>query len=375
LPQRETLANEMWYLASSAPHLAHLIAGMPVSIHLSADIKVKQPKIESRRSTESMDREVYDVIVIGSGPAGCTAAIYAARGGMRTLLIAGVTPGGQLMLTTIVENFPGFPEGIMGPELMDRMREQAERAGAEIVYDEVTGVDLSTYPFVVRTGSQEFKALSIIVATGAASKWLGLESERRLMGKGVSGCATCDAPLFKGAKNIIVVGGGDSAMEYALFCANLAERVTVIHRRDRLRASRALQERAFANPKITFVWNSAVEEILGEERVTGVRARNLKTGETQVIPCEAVFIAIGHAPATEIFRGWLELDEEGYIVTHDYVKTSVDGVFAAGDVHDKKYRQAVTAAGFGCMAALEAIRFVEGVKLGIVKPRIPASSS
>jgi thioredoxin reductase (NADPH) len=375
LPQREILANEMWYLASSAPHLPHLIAGMPVSIRLSADIKVKQPKIESRRSTESMDREVYDVIVIGSGPAGCTAAIYAARGGMKTLLIAGVTPGGQLMLTTIVENFPGFPEGIMGPELMDRMREQAERAGAEIVYDEVTGVDLSTYPFVVRTGSQEFRALSIIVATGAASKWLGLESERRLMGKGVSGCATCDAPLFKGAKNMVVVGGGDSAMEYALFCANLAERVTVIHRRDKLRASRALQERAFANPKITFVWNSVVEEILGEERVTGVRVRNLKTGETQVIPCEAVFIAIGHAPATEIFRGWLELDEEGYIVTHDYVKTSVDGVFAAGDVHDKKYRQAVTAAGFGCMAALEAIRFVEGVKLGIVKPRIPASSS
>jgi thioredoxin reductase (NADPH) len=174
---------------------------------------------------------------------------------------------------------------------------------------------------------------------------------------------------------MVVVGGGDSAMEYALFCANLAERVTVIHRRDKLKASRALQERAFANPKITFVWNSVVEEILGEERVTGVRVRNLKTGETQVIPCEAVFIAIGHAPATEIFRGWLELDEEGYIVTHDHVKTSVDGVFAAGDVHDKKYRQAVTAAGFGCMAALEAIRFVEGVKLGIVKPRIPASSS
>jgi thioredoxin reductase (NADPH) len=348
---------------------------MPVSIRLSADIKLKQPKIGSRRSTESMDRDVYDVIVIGSGPAGCTAAIYAARGGMKTLLIAGVTPGGQLMLTTIVENFPGFPEGIMGPELMDRMREQAERAGAEVVYDEVTGVDLSTYPFIVRTGSQEFRALSIIVATGAASKWLGLESERRLMGRGVSGCATCDAPLFKGAKNMVVVGGGDSAMEYALFCANLAERVTVIHRRDKLRASRALQERAFANPKITFVWNSVVEEILGEERVTGVRVRNLKTGETQVIPCEAVFIAIGHAPATEIFRGWLELDEEGYIVTHDYVKTSVDGVFAAGDVHDKKYRQAVTAAGFGCMAALEAIRFVEGVKLGIVKPRIPASSS
>jgi thioredoxin reductase (NADPH) len=263
----------------------------------------------------------------------------------------------------------------MGPELMDRMREQAERAGAEVVYDEVTGVDLSTYPFIVRTGNEEFRALSIVVATGAASKWLGLESERRLMGRGVSGCATCDAPLFKGAKDMVVVGGGDSAMEYALFCANLAERVTVIHRRDKLRASRALQERAFANPKIAFVWNSVVEEILGEERVTGVRVRNLKTGETQVIPCEAVFIAIGHAPATEIFRGWLELDEEGYIVTHDYVKTSVDGVFAAGDVHDKKYRQAVTAAGFGCMAALEAIRFVEGVKLGIVKPRIPASSS
>ncbi|MEN3048196.1 MAG: thioredoxin-disulfide reductase [Candidatus Caldarchaeales archaeon] len=319
--------------------------------------------------------EPYDVVVIGSGPAGCTAAIYAARAGMRTLMIAGVTPGGQLMITTVVENFPGFPEGVNGPDLMDRMREQAERAGAEVVYEDVRAVDLSTYPFKVYAGDSEYSALSIVVATGAASKWLGLESERMFIGRGVSGCATCDAPLFKGAKNIVVVGGGDSAMEYALFCANLAERVTVIHRRDRLRASKAMQDRAFANPKITFVWNSVVEEIMGDVKVRAVKVRNVKTGETSVIECDAVFVAIGHAPATEFLKGWVELDEDGYIVTRDIVKTSVDGVFAAGDVHDKKYKQAITAAGFGCMAALEAVRFVEGVKLGQVKPQLIARAA
>ncbi|MDW8043124.1 MAG: thioredoxin-disulfide reductase [Nitrososphaerota archaeon] len=319
--------------------------------------------------------EPYDVVVIGSGPAGCTAAIYAARAGMKTLMIAGVTPGGQLMLTTVVENFPGFPDGVNGPDLMDRMREQAERAGAEVVYEDVRALDLSTYPFKVYAGDSEYSALSIVVATGAASKWLGLESEKRFIGRGVSSCATCDAPLFKGAKNIVVVGGGDSAMEYALFCANLAERVTVIHRRDRLRASKAMQDRAFANPKISFVWNSVVEEILGDVKVRAVRVRNVKTGETSVIECDAVFVAIGHAPATEFLRGWVELDEEGYIVTREFVKTSVDGVFAAGDVHDKKYKQAITAAGFGCMAALEAVRFVEGVKLGQLKPQLVARAS
>lgn len=319
--------------------------------------------------------EPYDVVVIGSGPAGCTAAIYAARAGMKTLMIAGVTPGGQLMLTTVVENFPGFPDGVNGPDLMDRMREQAERAGAEVVYEDVRALDLSTYPFKVYAGDSEYSALSIVVATGAASKWLGLESEKRFIGRGVSSCATCDAPLFKGAKNIVVVGGGDSAMEYALFCANLAERVTVIHRRDRLRASKAMQDRAFANPKISFVWNSVVEEILGDVKVRAVRVRNVKTGETSVIECDAVFVAIGHAPATEFLRSWVELDEEGYIVTREFVKTSVDGVFAAGDVHDKKYKQAITAAGFGCMAALEAVRFVEGVKLGQLKPQLVARAS
>ncbi|MCS7118220.1 MAG: thioredoxin-disulfide reductase [Thaumarchaeota archaeon] len=321
-----------------------------------------------------MAQEPYDIVVIGSGPAGCTAAVYAARAGMRTLMIAGVTPGGQLMLTTVVENFPGFPEGVNGPDLMDRMREQAERAGAEVVHEDVREVDLSTYPFKVYAGDSEYSALSIVVATGAASKWLGLESEKRFIGRGVSSCATCDAPLFKGAKNIVVVGGGDSAMEYALFCANLAERVTVIHRRDRLRASKAMQDRAFANPKITFVWNSVVDEILGDVRVRAVKVRDVKTGETGVIECDAVFVAIGHAPATEFLRGWVELDEDGYIVTRDLVRTSVDGVFAAGDVHDKKYKQAITAAGFGCMAALEAVRFVEGVKLGQVRPQLIAKA-
>ncbi|MCS7094512.1 MAG: thioredoxin-disulfide reductase [Thaumarchaeota archaeon] len=321
-----------------------------------------------------MVQEPYDIVVIGSGPAGCTAAIYAARAGMRTLMIAGVTPGGQLMLTTVVENFPGFAEGVNGPELMDRMREQAERAGSEIVYEEVKGVDLSTYPFKVYAGESEYSALSIVVATGAASKWLGLESERRFIGRGVSSCATCDAPLFRGAKNLVVIGGGDSAMEYALFCANLAERVTVIHRRDKLRASKAMQDRAFANPKISFVWNSVVDEILGDVKVKAVKVRNVKTGETGVIECDAVFVAIGHAPATEFLKGWVELDEDGYIVTRDLVRTSVDGVFAAGDVHDKKYKQAITAAGFGCMAALEAVRFVEGVKLGQVRPPLIAKT-
>jgi thioredoxin reductase (NADPH) len=306
---------------------------------------------------------VYDVIVIGSGPAGYTSALYAARANLKVIIIAGATPGGQLMLTGHVENFPGFPEGILGPELMERMREQALKFGAEIVYDDAIDVDFNSHPYRVMTSGEEYFGHSIIIATGAASRWLGLESEKRLIGRGVSSCATCDAPLFKGAENVVIVGGGDSAMEYALFAANLVKKVTVIHRRDKLRASKIMQERAFSNPKITFVWNSVVTDILGEEKVQGVKVKNLLTGEESIIQCSAVFVAIGHKPSTEIFKSKIELDEEGYIITKDIVKTSVPGVFAAGDVHDKKYRQAITAAGFGCMAALEAIRYVEEIKL------------
>lgn len=328
-------------------------------------------EIVFREDSEVTD-EPYDIIVIGSGPAGYTAAIYGARANMRVLVIAGLTPGGQLMITNLVENYPGFPEGIVGPELMDNMRAQAERWGARIVYEDATDVDLDTYPFLVRTDNKEYSALSVIVATGAAPKWLGLPSEQRLIGKGVSSCATCDAPLFKNADNVVVVGGGDSAMEYALFTANLVKKVTVVHRRDSLRASKVLQQRAFSNPKIEFIWNSVVVDVLGDSKVTGVRVRNVVTGEESVIPSNAVFVAIGHRPASEIFRGKLEVDEDGYIITKEVVKTNREGVFVAGDVHDKKYRQAVTAAGFGCMAALEAIRYVEGVKLSLnVPPRQP----
>ncbi|MEM4238904.1 MAG: thioredoxin-disulfide reductase [Nitrososphaerota archaeon] len=304
--------------------------------------------------------ELYDVVIIGSGPAGYTAGIYAARANLRTLIIAGVTAGGQLMLTGIVENFPGFPEGVMGPELMDAMRNQAERMGVEIVYEDAVDVDFNTYPRKVMTDSNTFLAKTVIIATGASPRWLGLESEKRLLGRGVSSCATCDGPLFKGAKCAVVVGGGDSAMEYALFLSNLVEKVVVVHRRDKLRASKIMQERALSNPKIDFVWNSVVVDVLGELRVEGVKIRNTLTGEERVIPCNALFVAIGHAPSTEIFRGKIELDEEGYIRLRNGLETSVRGVFAAGDVHDKRYRQAITAAGFGCMAAMEAIRFIEG---------------
>jgi thioredoxin reductase (NADPH) len=302
---------------------------------------------------------LYDIVIIGSGPAGYTAGIYAARANLKTVIIAGVTPGGQLMLTGVVENFPGFPDGVQGPDLMESMRRQAENAGVEIVYDDAVDVDFSTYPRKIITSDRTFLAKAVIIATGASPKWLGLESEKRLLGRGVSSCATCDGPLFRGAKCAVVVGGGDSAMEYALFLSKLVEKVVVVHRRDKLRASKIMQERALSNPKIEFVWNSVVVDVLGSERVEGVKVKNKLTGEEKVIPCNAVFVAIGHAPNTEFLRGKLELDEEGYIKLYNNFETSVKGVFAAGDVHDKRYRQAITAAGFGCMAAMEAIRFIE----------------
>jgi len=298
------------------------------------------------------------VIIIGSGPAGLTAAIYASRNGLKTLVIAGASWGGQLMLTTEIENFPGFSEGIMGPELMENMRRQAEKFGAEIIFEDAVSVDFKNRPFKVKTESETYEARSVIIATGASPKWLGLESEERLRGRGVSVCATCDAPFFKD-KRVIVVGGGDTAIEEALELTKFAREVKVVHRRNQLRASRILQKRAFNNPKIEFVWNAVVQEIIGEEKVEGVKLKRTDTGEEFTLECDAVFVAIGSKPNTEIFRNQIEMDDDGYIVTHDETKTSVEGVFAAGDVQDRRYRQAVIAAASGCKAALDAEKFLE----------------
>ena len=303
---------------------------------------------------------MYDVIVIGSGPAGLTAAIYTSRSKLKTLFVAGAMWGGQLMLTTEVENFPGFKEGILGPDLMDNMWKQAERFGAEMIFDDATAVDFSSKPFKVTVGRKVYEGKSVIIATGASAKWLGLESETRLRGRGVSVCATCDAAFFKD-KKAVVVGGGDTAMEEALALSKFAREVKVVHRRDKLRASKILQERAFKDPKIEFIWNSTVQEILGKDRVEGVRLRKVDSNEEFELACDAVFIAIGHRPNTEIFQGQVEMDQAGYIIAKDTTKTSVEGVFVAGDAQDYRYRQAVMAAGAGCKAAMDAERYLEEV--------------
>ena len=298
------------------------------------------------------------IIIIGSGPAGLTAAIYAARANLNPLVFAGGLYGGQLMLTTDVENYPGFPDGITGPELMEKFRKQAERFGAEILNEDVTRVELSAGSKRVWVHEREFEADAVVAATGASALWLGLDNETRLRGKGVSTCATCDGAFFKG-KEILVVGGGDTALEEALFLTHYASRVTVVHRRDQLRASKIMQNRAKAHPKIEFLWNAEITDILGDRKVGGVALRDTATGATSERNADAVFVAIGHVPNTDIFSGQLDLDARGYIVAPDGVRTNVEGVFVAGDVQDTHYRQAVTAAALGCRAAMEAERYLE----------------
>lgn len=302
---------------------------------------------------------MYDVVIIGSGPAGLTAAIYTSRANLKTAVIAGALWGGQLMLTSEVENFPGFKDGILGPDLMDEMWTQAERFGAELIFDDANAVSFSSRPFKVTVdGGEVYETKSVIIATGASTKWLGLESEERLRGRGVSSCATCDGAFFKG-KRIVIVGGGDTAMEEAKTLSKFAREITVVHRRDKLRASKILQERIFKMPKVKFIWNSTVQDIIGDDNVEGIRLRKVDTNEEFELKTDGVFIAIGHKPNTEIFMGHLDLDEAGYIKANDSTKTNVEGIFVAGDVQDKRYRQAIMAAGLGCKAALDAIKYLE----------------
>ncbi len=312
--------------------------------------------IEKNEHKDKSNR--YDIIILGSGPAGLTAAIYTSRARLKTLVLSGSLPGGQLMTTSEVENFPGFPKGIFGPELMMNIREQAGRFGANIVDDSATQVDFKHKPFRVLTTDNEYEANAVIISTGASPRKLGVKGEEELGGKGVSYCATCDGPFFKG-QDLIVVGGGDSAMEEAIFLTKFAKSVQIVHRRDKLRASKILQDHALSNSKIKFVWNSVIKEIKGDGKVSSVVIQNLKDDEEVEVKCGGIFIAIGHEPNTSIFKGQLELDEQGYVKVRDHTKTNVEGIFAAGDVHDSRYRQAVTAAGLGCMAALDAEKYLQ----------------
>jgi thioredoxin reductase (NADPH) len=310
------------------------------------------------RVHQEVEVEHRRIVIVGSGPAGYTAAIYAARAELEPVVVAGLQFGGQLMLTTDVENYPGFPEGVTGPDMMDLFQKQAERFGAAVVMEDAVEIDTSQRPFRVRTAERGYTADALIVATGASARWLGIDSEQRLMNKGVSACATCDGALFRN-KPMAVIGGGDTALEEALFLTRFATKVTVVHRRGELRASKIMQERALANEKIEFAWNSVLDEVLGDDFVTGVRLEDVKSGEKREIPVEAVFVAIGHKPNTELLKGQIELDDVGYIKAEAGTsRTNVEGVFACGDAMDPVYRQAVTAAGTGCMAAIDAERWL-----------------
>jgi thioredoxin reductase (NADPH) len=302
--------------------------------------------------------KVYDVIIIGSGPSGYTAAIYAARANLSVLMFQGYQVGGQLMLTSDVENYPGFEEGILGPPMMEKFEMQARRFGTEMIPEDVETVDFSERPFKVTADSGEYAARTIIISTGASAKWLGLPSEERLQGRGVSACATCDGFFFKN-KDVVVVGGGDTALEEATFLTRYASHVTLVHRRDSLRASKIMQDRAFKNPKISFIWNTEVVEVLGDDAVTGLRLRNVKNDEESILPTQGLFLAIGHEPNTGLFKGVIDMDKKGYITPVEFTMTNIPGVFAAGDVTDHRYRQAVTAAGDGCRAAIDLERWLE----------------
>lgn len=325
--------------------------------------------------------DVHNVIIIGSGPAGLTAAIYTARGNLEPMLLEGVPsstsdqPGGQLMLTTEVENFPGFRDGIMGPALMVEMRQQAERFGTDIRTEKVSRVDLSTHPLGVWVGDPDapeptYQARSLILSTGAKALMLGLEAEGRLIGHGLSTCATCDGFFFRG-HDIAVVGGGDSALEEAMFLTKFADSVTVLHRRDELRASKIMQQRAFENPKLQFRWHTVVNDLVGDTKLEGIIVSDVRTGAIETLPYTGLFVAIGHQPSTELFKGQLEMDELGYLLAHNGTRTNVAGVFAAGDVQDHIYRQAITAAGSGCMAAIDAERWLDATDHGVTLDAIP----
>jgi thioredoxin reductase (NADPH) len=316
---------------------------------VQAEIRAENKKPETKKK--------FDVIIIGAGPAGYTAAIYTSRAKRDTLIISGILPGGQLMLTTEVENYPGFSDGILGPELMTTMRKQTERMGTTIIDDEAVNVDFRRKPFKVLTYSEEYEADAIIIATGASPRKLGAKGEQEFSAKGVSYCATCDGPFFKN-QEIVVAGGGDSAMEEAIFLTKFAKNVHVIHRKDKLRASKIMQDRAFENNKIKFHWNSVIDEIKGSEKVNQIMIRDVTTNHQETMDVGGLFVAIGHEPNTKLFKGQIELDDQGYIILKNHTQTNIGGVFAAGDVHDHKYRQAVTAAGFGCMAAIDVDKYL-----------------
>jgi thioredoxin reductase (NADPH) len=316
---------------------------------VQAEIRAENSKPETKKK--------FDIIIIGAGPSGYTAAIYTSRAKRDTLVISGMLPGGQLMLTTEVENYPGFSDGIMGPELMTTMRKQTERMGATIIDDEVVNVDFRRKPFKVLTYSEEYEADAVIIATGASPRKLGAKGEQEFSAKGVSYCATCDGPFFKN-QEIVVAGGGDSAMEEAIFLTKFAKNVHIIHRKDKLRASKIMQDRAFENNKIKFHWNSVIEEIKGSGKVNQITIRDITTNRQETMDVGGLFVAIGHEPNTKLFKGQIELDDQGYIVLKNHTHTNIDGVFAAGDVHDHRYRQAITAAGFGCMAAIDVDKYL-----------------